>query len=83
MKKQTNLLTHSQPGRKQWMLIATIVAMVYRNQSNRSVPAGTLPLNAAKETLVNLISDESFILMLNIFLLAGLFVFAIFYNRLK
>lgn len=61
MKKQTNILNVSlsrpQPRRKEWMLIAVIVALISKNQSNRSVPTGTLPLNALKETLVTFVSD--------------------------
>lgn len=61
MKKQTHLLDASlnrpQPGRKEWMLIAVIVTLISKNQSNRSVPTGTLPLNALKETLVTFVSD--------------------------
>jgi hypothetical protein len=61
MKKQTNILNESlsrpQPRRKEWMLIAVIVALISKNQSNRSVPTGTLPLNALKETLVTFVSD--------------------------
>jgi hypothetical protein len=61
MKKQTNILTASlnrpQPRRKEWMLIAVCVTLISKNQSNRSVPTGTLPLNALKETLINIVSD--------------------------
>jgi hypothetical protein len=61
MKKQTNLLTASlgrpEPRRKEWMLFAVIVALISRNQSNRSIPTGMLPLNALKETLVTFVSD--------------------------
>ena len=61
MKKQTNILTASlsrpQPRRKEWMLIAVIVAVISKNQSNRSVPTGTLPLNALKETLFTFAAD--------------------------
>src|SRR5689334_11820365 len=57
MKKQTHTLTQTQPGRREWILLAVIVAMITKNQSKSSVPTGSLPLNAAKETLMNLISD--------------------------
>ncbi len=57
MKKQTTILTQTQPVRKEWMLIAVVVALISKNQSNRSVPTGTLPLNALKETMFTFASD--------------------------
>jgi hypothetical protein len=61
MKKQTNILTASltrpQPRRIEWMLIAVILTLIYKNQSNRSVPTGSLPFNAAKQTLFTFVSD--------------------------
>jgi hypothetical protein len=57
MKKQTTIFTQTQPARKEWMLIAVIFAMITKHQSNRSVPTGTLPLNALKETLFTFVSD--------------------------
>lgn len=92
MKKQTNLLTHTQPRRKEWMLLAAIVAMVYRNQSNRSLPTGNLPLNATKEMLVNLVGDagklvgkinESFFVLFMAAAVAALIAMVIYYSRIK
>lgn len=85
MKKQTTILTQTQP-RKEWMLIAVIVALVTKNQSKSSVATANLPLNAAQETLANLFAElanlfqsgESFVIAL-----AGLIVLAICYNRMK
>lgn len=63
MKKQTQIvtktLTNPQATRKEWMLLAGIVALVYRNQSNRSVSTGVPPgaLKWAKETILTIISD--------------------------
>ena len=51
------------------MLVAVIVTMITKNQSNRSVPAANLPLNATKQMLLNLVSDAQMLVSK----LAGLF----------